>query len=92
MNKTEHETPFSENTIKFRPHIVYNYIFDLFNRPRRLLIGWHLFPFHPVYACKNLLVGTNLTVSFGRHLLLLIFMLDKTFLRNSYNVGLLQIG
>ena len=27
MNKTEQETPFSEKIIKFRPHIVYTYIF-----------------------------------------------------------------
>ena len=47
MNKTEQETPFSEETIKFRPHIVYKFV-GPFHRPRRLLKGWHLFPFHPV--------------------------------------------
>ena len=32
------------------PHIyIYIYIYiDPFNRPRRLLKGWHLFPFQPV--------------------------------------------
>ena len=45
MNKTEQETAFSEETIKFRPHTVYNF-FGPLNRPRRLLKGWHLFPFH----------------------------------------------
>ena len=51
MNKTEQETPFSKKTIKFRPHIIYIYIYIYigpFNRPGRLLKGWHLFPFHPV--------------------------------------------
>ena len=48
VNKTKQETPFSEQTIKFRPHIIYNF-FGPFNRPRRLLKGWHLFPFHPVH-------------------------------------------
>ena len=38
VNKTEQETPFSEKTIKFRPHIVYKF-FGPFNRPRRLLKG-----------------------------------------------------
>ena len=46
--KTEQGTPFSEETIKFRPHILYTF-FGPFNRPRRLLKGWHLFPFHSVY-------------------------------------------
>ena len=45
MNETEQETPFSEKTINFRPRIVYTF-FDPFNCPRRLLKGWHLFPFH----------------------------------------------
>ena len=49
MNRTEQETPFSEKTIKFAPHVVYKF-FVPFNRPRRLLKGWHLFPFHPVYG------------------------------------------
>ena len=48
MNKTEQETPFPEEPIKFRPHIVYK-LFGPFNRPRRLLKGWHLFLFNPVY-------------------------------------------
>ena len=38
---------FSEKTIKFRLHNVYTF-FGPFNHPRRLLRGWHLFPFHPV--------------------------------------------
>ena len=49
MNKTEQETPFFEKSIKFRPHIVYIF-FGPFNRPRRLLKRWHLFPFRPVYG------------------------------------------
>ena len=48
MDKTEQETHFSEETIKFRPHTAYKF-FGPFNRPRRLLKGWHLFPFHPIY-------------------------------------------
>ena len=49
MNKTEQETPFSEETNKFRPHIVYTF-FGPFYRPRRLLKGWHLFPLHPIHV------------------------------------------
>ena len=49
MNKIEQETPFPEETIKFRHHIEYKF-FGSFNRPRRLLKGWHLFPFHSVYG------------------------------------------
>ena len=47
MNKTEQETPSSEETIKFRPRIGYTF-FGPFNRPGRLLKGWNLFPFHSV--------------------------------------------
>ena len=54
MNKTEQETPFSENVIKFRAHIVYT-SFGPVNRPQRLLKGWHLFPFHPVGISHPLL-------------------------------------
>ena len=58
MNKTEQETPFSEETIKFRPHIVYKF-FGPFNRPRRVFKGWHLFPFHPVciYTRKQIKIS-----------------------------------
>ena len=47
MNKTEQETPFSEENIKFSPHIVYTF-FGPFNRRRRQLKGWHLYPLHAV--------------------------------------------
>ena len=56
MNKADQETPFSEKTIKFRPHIVYKF-FGPFNSPRRLLQGWHLFPFQPVQYIH--LLGLN---------------------------------
>ena len=45
MNKTEQETPFSEKTIKFRPHIIYKF-FGPFNRPRRRMA---LISLPPVY-------------------------------------------
>ena len=51
MNKAEQEIPFSEETIKFRPHFVHKFVCP-FNRPRGLLKGWHLFPFNPVYHVK----------------------------------------
>ena len=61
MNKTEQETSFSEKTIKFILYIVYKF-FGPFNRPRRLLKGWHLFPFHSVETKLNLMekfIGTD---------------------------------
>ena len=61
MNKTEQETPFSGETIKFRPHIVYKF-FGPFNRLRRLLKGCHLFSFHPVelFSQELCIVGAGI--------------------------------
>ena len=65
----EQETRFSEEIIKFRPHIVYTF-FSPFIRPRRLLKGWHLFPFCPVYyypgvffLSQNILLTANIGCS-----------------------------
>ena len=64
MNKTEQETLFSEETIKFRPHIVYKF-FGPFSRPRRLLKGWHLFPFHPVKSLVKMSSFVKLLIKYS---------------------------
>ena len=82
MNKTEQETRFLEKTIKFRPHIAYTF-FDPVNRPRRLLKGWHLFPFHPVYRVyqkvRSILMVVIQDLIWNKKFLILFFRIRPRF-------------
>ena len=64
MNKTVQETPFFLRKLSsLDPHMIY---IGPYNRPRRLLKGWHLFLFHPVYIKIALVLNS---VQFAIHLI-----------------------
>ena len=58
-------------------HIIYIYIYCRFNRPRRLLKGWHLFPFHSVHSTWFFDFGFYWSISITKNKCLLLPLLNE---------------